>query len=86
MPITDIDSYPPVMQEFIEHWITWTGKIVERTQVSNSLMKVCYRCGLIQLFAADQSIFHPRETRGLPRPADASEVGKATLPRVVGSE
>ena len=61
----------------------WLGNVKTgaRTQVSNSLMKVCYHCGAIQLFAADPSIFRPKETRSLPRSADESHLETDTLPR-----
>ena len=65
----------------IDAAINWGRLAGARSQVSNSLMKVCYRCGAIQLFAADPSIFRPKETRGLPRSADESHLETDTLPR-----
>ena len=65
--------------------LTFDNMPKPRTAVSQQV-KVCSRCGLVQLFAADPSIFRPAETRGLPRPAEACEVGKDTLPRAVDVE
>lgn len=61
--------------------INWGRLAGARTQVSNSLMKVCYHCGLIQLFAADPGIFRPKETRALPRSANEPQLDTGTLPR-----
>jgi len=70
----------------IDAAINWGRLAGARTQVSNSLMKVCYHCGAIQLFAADPTIFRPKETRALPRSASQPQLDTSTLPRPAQEE